>query len=428
LSLLNVITHGEKICLTFLFYSINAAKRWDHVYRCYKMDLESRYGFVQLCFQCDEWVTGKDMWHEHCQCHLDNLEALPVQLNPFKFCNTIAVAGQCLFCLFNSNLPATKRFQQFLINHTWKKHIDGHFQELERKHVQIQQQDKCKPLPCPDPRCALSFNTVRDLQYHCQDIHCIDRIKYPVKRRRRLKQHCSVANDNKFPGVQSKGQCESSDDESTSEFCPDSSDEESQNEDFPDPLDEESQDEVFTGSLEDVVKDKLFFDSLDEVSRNELIIGTMEMNTSEDPDLIIPEGKATPEKVRPPPSACVVAENMQAISQWEPCASAASSITSEKQFSMPDLATDEVSLVTRTPASSISYDPLGMEQEYEVERILKHKVSFEDEKEVDKYKVRWAGYGKEDDLWILLEDFNGLEMVEEYHRLHPTSEPKRRKR
>jgi hypothetical protein len=66
-------------------------------------------------------------------------------------------------------------------------------------------------------------------------------------------------------------------------------------------------------------------------------------------------------------------------------------------------------------ASSISSNPLGKEQDYKVEWILKHKVSFEDEKEVDKYKVQWASYRKEDDLWILLEDFNGLEIVEEYH-------------
>jgi hypothetical protein len=68
--------------------------------------------------------------------------------------------------------------------------------------------------------------------------------------------------------------------------------------------------------------------------------------------------------------------------------SAVSSITSEKQFSIPDLTTDEVSLVTRTLVSLISYDPLSIEQEYKVEQILKHKILFEDEKKVDKYKVQ----------------------------------------
>jgi hypothetical protein len=38
-------------------------------------------------------------------------------------------------------------------------------------------------------------------------------------------------------------------------------------------------------------------------------------------------------------------------------------------------------------------------------------------KEEYKYKVRWAGYGPEDDQWICPESFNGLKMVEEYHQL-----------
>ena len=48
-----------------------------------------------------------------------------------------------------------------------------------------------KPAPCPDLRCGLYFDSVKDLQYHSQDVHYIDREEIDlVKRRRRPKQHC----------------------------------------------------------------------------------------------------------------------------------------------------------------------------------------------------------------------------------------------
>ncbi len=46
-----------------------------------------------------------------------------------------------------------------------------------------------KVVPCPDPRCALSFDSIQDLQCHCQDVHCVERIKLdPIKRRRLTRQ------------------------------------------------------------------------------------------------------------------------------------------------------------------------------------------------------------------------------------------------
>ena len=46
-----------------------------------------------------------------------------------------------------------------------------------------------KVVPCPDLRCALSFDSIQDLQCHCQDVHCVERIKLdPIKRRRLTRQ------------------------------------------------------------------------------------------------------------------------------------------------------------------------------------------------------------------------------------------------
>jgi hypothetical protein len=51
-----------------------------------------------------------------------------------------------------------------------------------------------KPAPCPDLRCALYFDSVKDLQYHSQDIHCVDRVEIDlVKRRHRPERDCYEA-------------------------------------------------------------------------------------------------------------------------------------------------------------------------------------------------------------------------------------------
>ena len=56
---------------------------------------------------------------------------------------------------------------------------------------------------CPDPRCALSFDSIQDLQCHCQDVHCVERIKLdPIKRRRRTYQ--STLNIKDFPNASIK--------------------------------------------------------------------------------------------------------------------------------------------------------------------------------------------------------------------------------
>ena len=57
-----------------------------------------------------------------------------------------------------------------------------------------------KAVPCPDPRCVLSFDSMQDLQCHCQDVHCIERVKLdPIKRRRRT--HQSSLNVKALPGA-----------------------------------------------------------------------------------------------------------------------------------------------------------------------------------------------------------------------------------
>ncbi|KAL8936221.1 MAG: hypothetical protein Q9216_005048 [Gyalolechia sp. 2 TL-2023] len=173
----------------FQFYRINIGDRWEHIYRCHKGDLERKYDFAELCFQCDEWITSGIGWFEHCQRHLTDLETLPVQCNPLVFRRTLATAGQCLFCLFDLKLSPTKRFHQFLVKQSWKKHLQEHFWHFEDRYNRSIETGECKVVPCPDPRCALSFDSIQDLQCHCQDVHCVERIKLdPIKRSRLTRQ------------------------------------------------------------------------------------------------------------------------------------------------------------------------------------------------------------------------------------------------
>ncbi|KAL2043541.1 hypothetical protein N7G274_003848 [Stereocaulon virgatum] len=131
-------------------------------------------------------VTDGPKWFTHCQNHINGLETFPVQCDPLVFRRTLATAGQCLFCLFNSKLSPTRRFHQFLLKQSWKEYLQEHFWQLEGACTRSTESGERKAFSCPDPRCALSFDSIQDFQCHCQDVHCIERIKLdPIKRRRR---------------------------------------------------------------------------------------------------------------------------------------------------------------------------------------------------------------------------------------------------
>ncbi|KAL2041983.1 hypothetical protein N7G274_005171 [Stereocaulon virgatum] len=152
-----------------------AAERWRHIYGCYKKRLVTTCGFAELCFDCSEWILGRDEWNHHCLDHLRRPEALPIQCNPFVYGGTLACPGYCPFCLGDTALPAPTRMQQFLDREKWKAHIDRHIERL----------DDCKATRCPHPRarCVEAFQSVLEMKFHLQDVHCIESTK-SVKRRR----------------------------------------------------------------------------------------------------------------------------------------------------------------------------------------------------------------------------------------------------
>jgi hypothetical protein len=78
------------------------------------------------------------------------------------------------------------RFHQFLNKRRWKKHLQKHFEKQKKKDCsEFQRLDKIKVVICFDSRCALFFDSMRNFQFHCQDVHCVDRIKKITTKKRR---------------------------------------------------------------------------------------------------------------------------------------------------------------------------------------------------------------------------------------------------
>lgn len=60
----------------------------------------------------------------------------------------------------------------FLQRRKWSGHVDGHVQALEREEQRAAELHERKHVPGPEERCAILFGSVRDLQFHIQNVHC----------------------------------------------------------------------------------------------------------------------------------------------------------------------------------------------------------------------------------------------------------------
>ena len=58
---------------------------------------------------------------------------------------------------------------------------------------------------------------------------------------------------------------------------------------------------------------------------------------------------------------------------------------------------------------------------YEVERILDRKIVSKGGKKVTMYKVRWLGYGPDDDQWLASDRLNCPELVAKFDRAIDTT-------
>lgn len=163
-----------------------------------------------------------------------------------------------------------------------------------------------RAVPCPDPRCALSFDSIQDLQYHCQDVHCVERIKLdPIKRRRWT--HQSSLNVKAFPGTSVK----------LEHHC--------------DLLNEESPYKHLSNTM-----DSPFLEVVD-VIVSPISVGLEEKNS---------------------PSQSYSLPSIDSIANQEKRSPFAASFTSsENPLSISDWTSDETALDNPTPASSVYSDP-----------------------------------------------------------------------
>jgi hypothetical protein len=92
--------------------------------------------------------------------------------------------GQPWLC--GAVLPVTKRMHQFLDRAKWRDHI--------HKHIGKDLGDSKPPIcPHPRPQCAEAFESVQELRFHLQDVHCLEFTRDLNGLNRRTKWRLSLA-------------------------------------------------------------------------------------------------------------------------------------------------------------------------------------------------------------------------------------------
>ena len=89
---------------------------------------------------------------------------------------------------------------------SWKEHLQKHFEKQKKENYnRLQKLSKNKIVICFDLRCALFFDSTRDFRFHCQNVHCVDRVKETMTKKRRctFRSKMNVILD-LYPNLESK--------------------------------------------------------------------------------------------------------------------------------------------------------------------------------------------------------------------------------
>ncbi|EFY94585.2 carbonic anhydrase [Metarhizium robertsii ARSEF 23] len=151
--------------------SLPVEKRWNHIYRCYRALYTGLHCFAQFCFMCNEWVTSKFEWLNHCEAHIET-NNVPFRYDPVTFRYATACAGYCPVCIWKTDLPADERLKQYTDRSAWRRHISRCILSY-MKH-----QDDQPNLKCPDERCPKAFPARQALWHHLDDVHSIPTISH----------------------------------------------------------------------------------------------------------------------------------------------------------------------------------------------------------------------------------------------------------
>ena len=117
---------------------------------------------VHYCYHCFDWVIG-DQWNSHCQSHLDGLTTK--RCGTITSCHTLVRPGYCLFCMSDSDVPASKQMESWTRDHKLWTHVGEHVSECRWPRV------------CPHPLCDVDLKDATTFQFHLVDEHGLSRIR-----------------------------------------------------------------------------------------------------------------------------------------------------------------------------------------------------------------------------------------------------------
>lgn len=114
---------------------------------------------IRYCFEHNLWCCSTVQWEKHLErSHLPQLS---------DFCGlirkngAILVAGNCLFCIGNTEECLTSRFWQFFDAHSLRRHVENHLKNA------------LYPFKCPHPSCSTDLHTADLFWKHAVSVHGI---------------------------------------------------------------------------------------------------------------------------------------------------------------------------------------------------------------------------------------------------------------
>ncbi|KAM5468020.1 hypothetical protein MauCBS54593_005303 [Microsporum audouinii] len=160
--------------------SLPSRYKWRHIYTCLRSQLTVQHGFTELCFICNEWVTGWGAFEGHYQHHLDHPDTIPIQYNYLEVQGILASPAYCPRCLGNETMVATERLYAFMSKQSFANHMRNHYKKFEGQN----------PLGCGSLHCpGVVFNSVFNLQCHYHDVHSIPMPIANVCHKRKRESH-----------------------------------------------------------------------------------------------------------------------------------------------------------------------------------------------------------------------------------------------
>jgi hypothetical protein len=142
--------------------SLSKPQRSTHIHKCRGQQLacalERLQTELKYCFACFDWFV-EEQWGQHCQTHIESISSK--RCGAITHCHTLLRPALCLFCMGDSQLPASSRWCFWTREAKVWRHLESH---LEASRW---------PLNSPHPLCSLRLNDEMSFLYHLSDVHAL---------------------------------------------------------------------------------------------------------------------------------------------------------------------------------------------------------------------------------------------------------------